>query len=91
MDTMNKIREILNEIKWRRRYDLNSVRIFYIHRGAPNDIKEISGDDITSIQKTFLEIDDTMIPHHRIMKIIYEDSILFDRKKDTSSISNGEG
>lgn len=79
MDTMNKIRDVLNEIKWRKKYDTNEVRIWYVHRGAPNDIKVISGADVTSIQKTFLEIEDTMIPHHRIMKIMYKDIILFNR------------
>ena len=79
--TMNKIRDILNEIKWQRKYDIIQVKIWYVHRGAPKNIKIISGTEIKSIKKTFLEIDDdTMIPHHRIMKIMYKDIVLFDRK-----------
>ena len=79
MNTMNRIRDILNEIKWRKQYNSDDLRIWYVHRGAPNDIKVISGSEVTSIQKTFLEIEDAMIPHHRIMKIMYNDIILFDR------------
>lgn len=80
---MNKIRDILNEIKWQKRYDLTKVQLWYIHRGAPNDTKIISGDDIVSIEKTFIETADAMIPHHRIFKITYKEKTLFDREQDT--------
>ncbi len=78
---MNKIRDILNEIKWQKRYDLSKVNLWYIHRGAPNDIKIISGGDIISIEKTFLETADSMIPHHRIFKITYENETIFTRRE----------
>ena len=78
---MNKIRNILNDIKWQKKYDLSKVKLWFIYRGAPNDIKIISGDNILSIEKTFLETIDAMIPHHRIFKITYENEIIFKRKE----------
>ena len=80
---MNQIRDILNEIKWRNKYQLDQVELWYVHRGAPDDFKIISGENIVSIDKTFIETRDAMIPHHRIFKIRHKGKILFDRKKDT--------
>ena len=80
---MNQIRDILNEIKWRSARDFLEIEIWYIHRGAPNNIKKISGEDILSIEKTFLKTMDAMIPHHRIIKILYKGNIVFNRERDT--------
>ena len=80
---MNKIREILNEIKWRKPCELSQTEIVYIHRGSQGNVKSITGEDIVSIDKTFIVIKDAMIPHHRIIKIYYKGKIIFDREKDT--------
>lgn len=80
---MNKIRDTLNELKWRRKYVFNDTKIYYIHRGAPQNTKIITGADILSIDKTFLRTVDAMIPHHRIFKIVYHQKTLFDRERDT--------
>jgi len=77
---MNKIREILNELKWNQK-NLEDVEIWYIHRGSPNNTKIITGKEIISIDKTFLQTNDATIPHHRIFKIKLNNTILFDRKK----------
>ena len=71
-------RNILNEIKWTK--DLKKVEIWYIHRGALNDTKIISGRDIVDIGKSFFDTNNASIPYHRIIKIIYEKEILFSRK-----------
>ena len=78
---MNQIRDILNKIKWQDKFQLKKIQIWYIHRGGINDINIISGDQIISIGKTFLETTDAMIPHHRIFKITYNNTILFERVK----------
>jgi len=80
---MNKIRDTLNELKWRQKYVFNDTKIYYIHRGAPQNTKIITGADILSIDKTFLRTVDAMIPHHRIFKIMYHQKTLFDRDRDT--------
>jgi uncharacterized protein (UPF0248 family) len=74
----NSPRDILNEIKWTK--DLKKAEIWYIHRGAPNDTKIISGGDIVDIGKSFFDTSNGSIPYHRIIKIIYDKKILFSRK-----------
>ena len=74
---MPSIREILNEMKWTK--DLKKVTIWYIHRGALHDMKCISGSDIIDIGRSFLETTTASIPYHRIIKILYENDIVFDR------------
>jgi hypothetical protein len=80
---MNQIRDILNELKWRKKFVFQDTEIYYIHRGAPKNTKIITGSEVISINKTFIETDDAMIPHHRIFLIMYHDKILFDRNRDT--------
>ena len=80
----NNPREKLNEIKWTK--DLKKAEIWYIHRGAPNNTKKISGVDIVNIGKSFFDTENASIPYHRIIKIFYENEIIFIRnklKKDT--------
>ena len=74
---MPNIRNILNEIKWTK--DLEKIKIWYIHRGALNNIKIISGIEITGIGRSFLETTTATIPYHRIIKIFYDDITIFDR------------
>ena len=74
---MPHVRDILNEIKWTK--DLEKVKILYIHRGALNNTKIISGIEITGIGRSFLETTTATIPYHRIIKILYSDETVFDR------------
>jgi uncharacterized protein (UPF0248 family) len=76
---MPNVRDILNEIKWTK--NLEKVKIWYIHRGALNNTKIISGTEITGIGRSFLEITTADIPYHRIIKILYDDKTIFDRWK----------
>ncbi|RLF27335.1 MAG: DUF504 domain-containing protein [Thermoplasmata archaeon] len=76
---MPSVRDILNELKWRDNSEFNKVEVWYRHRGAPNDTMVISGEEIVSLHKSFLETKTTMIPYHRVIKVIYEGRILFDR------------
>ena len=73
-------RDILNELKWREDLNLDEAEIWYIHRGAPNDTKIISGKDILKLEKSFMKTTSAMIPYHRIFKIIYAGKIIFKRK-----------
>lgn len=71
------IKEILNEIKWTK--DINKVQLWYIHRGAINDTRILSGKDIVRIEKSSLDTTTSTIPYHRIFKIIYDGKIVFER------------
>lgn len=72
-------RDILNKIKWDDTYNFNLIKIWYLHRGAPNNTKIITGKDVLEIQKTFIKTVSAMIPMHRIFKIKYNEKTLFKR------------
>lgn len=74
---MPNIKDLLNKIKWTK--DLEKVKIWYLHRGAPNDTKILSGVEIKKINRSSLETETSNIPYHRIFKIFYGDKIIFKR------------
>jgi uncharacterized protein (UPF0248 family) len=76
-----KVREILNKVKWDERMDFDQLDVVYLHRGAPDDLKTISGREIVNIGTSFLSLNEAEIPYHRIIKILYEGEVLFERKK----------
>jgi len=76
---MPSIKDILNEFKWKQDSDLEKAEIWYIHRGARNDTKIISGKEIISLEKSFMQTTTAMIPYHRIFKIIYAGEVIFKR------------
>jgi len=73
--------DILNEIKWREDLDLSKCEVHYRHRGVPNDVKTIKGNEIRKIKRPFMLLENeskiTLIPYHRVIKIIYDDEVVF--------------
>lgn len=74
-------RDVLNELKWRDDRDLSKAEIWYVHRGAPNDTRIISGKEILDLERSFMIIEEASIPYHRIFKILYEGKVIFERGK----------
>ncbi|MEF8879563.1 MAG: RNA repair domain-containing protein [Candidatus Thermoplasmatota archaeon] len=74
-------RKVLNKLKWHHKYDINEAEIWYVHRGAPDDTKIISGEEVEDIGRSFMKTTSARIPFHRIFKIIYKDEEMFNRKK----------
>ncbi|MBN1280837.1 MAG: DUF504 domain-containing protein [Candidatus Thermoplasmatota archaeon] len=74
---MAQVRDVLNKIKWTK--TLQDVEVWYLHRGAAKNMKRISGDDIITIERSFLQTPTASIPYHRVLKITYGKTILFDR------------
>jgi len=70
-------REVLNRLKWTRGESLDDASIWYIHRGAPGDLMEISGSVIKSLDRFYFETEDAVIPYHRIVRIDYRGKNLF--------------
>ena len=77
--SLPNLRTLLNEVKWTK--DFSKIEIWYRHRGAPNDTMMISGKDVVGIGRSFLETEQASIPFHRILKICYEQEVLFDRAR----------
>jgi len=78
---MTNPREILNKLKWSGAFELANTEIWYIHRGAPHDTRIITGNDIVSLEKSFMHTTTAMIPYHRIFKIVYAGRRIFNRKE----------
>ena len=74
-------REILNELKWRKDKNISKAEIWYVHRGAPNDTKIVTGNEILDLEHSFMVLAEASIPYHRIFKIIYEDKMIFERRQ----------
>lgn len=76
-------RNVLNEIKWKG-YDLNKCKVYHISRGSPGDIAIFEGSSIIEIDKGFIIVKgepyERYIPYHRIVKIEYDDQIVFTRQ-----------
>ncbi|MDI6707582.1 MAG: RNA repair domain-containing protein [Candidatus Thermoplasmatota archaeon] len=71
-------KEILNKLKWTK--DIKKAEIWYLHRGAKNDTKIISGSEILALGKSFFETGEASIPYHRIRKIFYDNELVWERK-----------
>ncbi len=76
---MSNPKDILNELKWRKGFELEKAEIWYIHRGAPSDTKIISGKEVMGLGKSFMQTNTAMIPYHRVFKIICGEDIVFMR------------
>ncbi len=71
-------RNILNMILWHPKMQINEIKITYIHRGVPCNLKTINGDSIERLDRGFLILNEgTQIPFHRIVKITDKSKILW--------------
>lgn len=78
-------RELLNEIKWTA--DLSRCVICYISRGSPGDVELVNGGRILKIDRGFMTLtgsgaEDAYIPYHRIVRIKYDNDVVFERIKN---------
>ncbi len=71
-------KNILNMVLWHPEMEKNRSKISYIHRGARGNIKTVWGNEVDRIENGFLILnDETQIPFHRIVKIEYDDKLLW--------------
>lgn len=77
--------ETLNKLKWTG--ELAKVEIVFIHRGAENDRKTISGRNIISIKRSHFYYRDsdreTFIPNHRVLEIRVEGKVIWRKREGT--------
>jgi hypothetical protein len=80
--------EALNRLKWTGR--LGKAEIVFVHRGAPGDVKTVSGASITQLKRSHFYYKDngreTHIPNHRIVEVRLEGKVLWQKR---ISISKG--
>ncbi len=74
-------KQVLDEMKWRKDRDLANAVIHYVHRGAPDDTKTISGKEILETDASFFTTSESSVPYHRIFRIEYLDTVIFVRSR----------
>ena len=75
--------DILNKLKYQGR--LGECKVTITHRGAPDDVMEISGYDITEVKKSNFYYknesgDDVFIPYHMILEIIVSGKTMWKKR-----------
>lgn len=83
--SMRKSREILLRLYHDPSYRFDETEIWYVDRGAPGDLTRIRGDRVIRLDPYYLEIESgqgtTPIPYHRLYRILYEGTLLWERGK----------
>ena len=72
---MHPLRNVFNKITWETRERAGNYLIYFIHRGAPEDTREINASVITKVGASWFtyvssESEETLIPFHRVKKIV---------------------
>ncbi len=84
-------RDVLNEIKWKG-YNIDKCKVYYINRGSPGDVAVFEGERIIETGSGFLTLKgvpyEIYIPYHRIIRIEYEDCVVFDRPERATKARN---
>jgi len=78
------VNKILNKLKWTKK--LKNCEIIILHRGAPGDMKVISGSKVTEVKKSYFMYEDegreTFIPLHRVIEVRSGGKKIWEKKQD---------
>ncbi len=77
-----KIRLILESMLWDPRTSPGEFVIVFVSRGAPNDLEEVKGDEVSVRGDRIILGDGREIPHHRIVAIWRREALLYLRKEE---------
>lgn len=80
-------REVLNRLRWTEGESLREAVVWYVHRGAPGNVKKIAGASIISLGRGFFDTDEATIPYHRILRIDYRGRILFEKGESARKLA----
>ncbi len=56
---------------------LDAVVVTYVHRGAPDDLAFVNGEDIEELGRSFFKVGEGQIPYHRIVRIERKGEVVF--------------
>lgn len=76
-------REILNELRWRPGRDLGRAEIWVADRTRPEGGRVLSGAEIRDLGHRYFSTAHATIPYHKIVKIVYRGSVIFERTEPT--------
>jgi uncharacterized protein (UPF0248 family) len=72
---MHPLRNVFNKIVWETGERSGNYVVYFIHRGAPRDTREINASLITKVGPSWFtyataESEETLIPFHRVRRIV---------------------
>jgi len=79
-------REVLNRLRWTEGESLEEAVVWYIHRGAPGNVRKIVGASIIALRRGFFDTDEATIPYHRILRIDYRGMTLFEKDESAREL-----
>ncbi len=68
--------QVLNRLKWGEG-GLSGTVVTYVHRGGPDDLAMINGEEIAELGRSFFTVGQGRIPYHRILKIEKDGKVVF--------------
>ena len=72
-------REVLNELRWRRGFDLAHATLWVADRTSPGGGRALSGADVVELRHRYLVTARATIPFYKVLRIEYEGRVLFER------------
>jgi uncharacterized protein (UPF0248 family) len=71
---VHPLKNILNRLRWDIREDAGKYLITYVHRGAPDDRKQVKASEILKLGNSYFTLqsepgEDVTIPFHRILEV----------------------
>ncbi len=73
------VKKTLNEYKWRPDTDFSLIEVEYIDRLSPKGIAVLHGSEIKDMGDKFIFTVDGMIPYHRVIRILYDGKVIWER------------
>ncbi len=73
------VRKTLNEYKWRKDRDFKKIEVIYVDRLNPRGYSVIQGEEIMDMGDKFIFTKNGMIPYHRVLRILYDGKIVWER------------
>ena len=73
------VRKTLNEYKWRKDRDFKKILVIYVDRLKLEGYSVLRGEDIEDMGDKFIFTKNGMIPYHRVLRIIYDGKIVWER------------
>jgi uncharacterized protein (UPF0248 family) len=72
---MHPLRNVFKKMTWNTRERAGNYLIYFIHRGALDNTREINSSVVTKIGPSWFtyntsELEETLIPFHRIIRIV---------------------
>lgn len=80
-------REVLNRLRWTEGESLEGAVVWYVHRGAPGNVKKIQGTSIITLGRGFFDTNEATIPYHRILRIDYNGKIVFEKNGSARNLA----